>query len=273
MKPLVQKILTPFGKELKPDKWVFIIGSYNSGTTLLASILREHSDIGGLPTEGVYLSDSLPYPEKFGWPRMWSKCIKKILISDDDANSRLAIRIKKQWSLWFPKNKKVLIEKSIANSVRLRFLQKYFQPAYFIYIVRNGYAVSAGIRKKANLKRWNNQYKDSAYPIELCAQQWRMTDQLVEKERDVIQNIIFVKYEDLTNDPVNEIGKILAFLELDELDSDLINGDWSVHEYTKKISNMNKGNFKLLSASDISKVKSIASDVLNKYEYTISDDE
>ena len=68
---IIPRLLTPFGNELQPDRWIFIIGCNNSGTTLLKSILTKHPLIAGFTREGVYLTDRLPFPEQFGWPRMW----------------------------------------------------------------------------------------------------------------------------------------------------------------------------------------------------------
>lgn len=44
------------GVELKPQKWIFIVGCYNSGTTLLEKILSLHPMIGSLRDEGVMLT-------------------------------------------------------------------------------------------------------------------------------------------------------------------------------------------------------------------------
>ena len=39
-------VIIPFLKEPKPEKWVFITGCYNSGTTLLHEILAMHAKVG-----------------------------------------------------------------------------------------------------------------------------------------------------------------------------------------------------------------------------------
>ena len=58
------------GRSLAPDRWVFVVGCYNSGTTLLANLLEAHPAINGLAREGVELTDALRRPELAGWPRM-----------------------------------------------------------------------------------------------------------------------------------------------------------------------------------------------------------
>jgi len=268
MQPIVHKMLLPFGNELEPQKWIFIIGSYNSGTTLLANILRKHKDIGGLPTEGIYLTDSLEYPEKHGWPRMWSQCLDSMLIDNSIDQSKRARTIKKNWSIWYPKDTPCLAEKSIANSVRMPFLDSYFKPAYFINIVRNGYAVSAGIRKKANLKRWKNKYQDDSYPIELCAKQWAMTYDIVDRDKENVENCLTIYYEDLVSDPVKELKGIMAFLDLKEMENSVIESKWDVHEKkSSEIRNMNEENIKLLSKDDIELINKAASKTLLRHGY------
>ncbi len=40
--PLVRRLLAPFGRELAPERWIFVLGCYNSGTSLLAAMLASH---------------------------------------------------------------------------------------------------------------------------------------------------------------------------------------------------------------------------------------
>ena len=68
--PAIQKLIGYLGKELKPERWIFVVGCYKSGTTLLTKILSQHPLIGSMPNEGVAFTDALPYPEQYGWTRM-----------------------------------------------------------------------------------------------------------------------------------------------------------------------------------------------------------
>ena len=34
-----QRVMAPFGRELAPERWIFVVGCYNSGTTLLKEML------------------------------------------------------------------------------------------------------------------------------------------------------------------------------------------------------------------------------------------
>src|SRR5688572_13607291 len=81
--PLLSAILNLKGRNLDSKKWVFILGCYNSGTTLLDQILSLHPEISGLKDEGVMLTDCLKRPEDFGWRRMWWKCEDQMAIVDE----------------------------------------------------------------------------------------------------------------------------------------------------------------------------------------------
>jgi len=264
----VQRMLHKIGRDLNPDRWIFVLGCYNSATTLLASILEKHPLIGGLPNEGAFLTDALPYPELFGWPRMWSQCAEKMLLGDEFTGPERAKRIKRQWSLWFPKGAPNLVEKSIANVTRIDFLQKYFTPAYFIYIIRNGYVVSKGIQKKANYARWGSSYKDRGYPIELCAEQWKISDEVIEKKSKNINNIKCIKYEDLTSNPIKILNEITEFLDVAQLPTDILKNKWTIHDMNSSIVNMNPSGLKRLSAADFDAIDTVAGKVLKKYGYS-----
>lgn len=271
MTNLPQPILGKFGRNIKPERWIFVIGSYNSGTTLLASILRNHSLIGGLRTEGAFLTDALPYPEKFGWPRMWCMCLDKIQLKPEPNNAVVADRIKRQWSLWFPRHTPNLVEKTVSNAARIPFLETFFKPAYFIYIVRNGYAVAGGIQLKANLRRWKNSEYDR-YPIELCAQQWRVTDEIVERDSKAVTNFLQIYYEELVSMPNETVRKVTDFLGIAPLDEDSLAGDWVVHGVKSTIRDMNRASLQRLSNESISGIEKIAGERLKKHGYTHPDE-
>ena len=262
------KILTPLGKPLSPMRWIFIIGCYNSGTTLLDHILAQHPSIAGLQEEGVWLTDSLPRPEDFGCTRMWHKCLENVSLQPGQNMEQLAARIKRQWSIWYPADPANCLEKSIANATHMLFLQEYFHPAYFIYIVRNGYAVSEGIRRKSNLSRWKNPYYKKTYSISLCAEQWEVSDELITSEAIHLNRFLQIYYEDLCDKPEYVLSRITDFLGIDPLPRSIFHRAWSVHEKVSSIQNMNHQSIKCLSEQDIQAIAAVAGNRLIKHDYT-----
>ena len=143
-----RKLIIPFVKLPNPKKWVFIVACCNSGTTLLTKLLGTHSNISSLPEEGVWLTNRLPRSEDYGWTRMWCRCKNKVYMDEKDLNVNVD-KLKKEWGFWLDSKKDIFLEKSSLNSIRMRWLQKNFHPSYFISIVRNGYAIAEGIKRKA----------------------------------------------------------------------------------------------------------------------------
>jgi hypothetical protein len=262
-----KSISARLGWKPQPDKWIFIVGCYNSGTTLLQKMLASHPTVGTLPREGVFLTDALPYPEQYGWTRMWHKCLAKMNRDLNKNPQARANRAKKQWSVWFPEGASCLLEKSIANTTRMLFLQRYFQPAYFIHIVRNGYAVAEGIRRKANLEKWPNPEYNGSYPIELCARQWRRNLEIVGDVKPDLNNYYELSYENLTAQPHEELQKIYQFLELKPPGEKKVDKKWEIHEKKETIKNMNSRSFNRLSAKDKRQIDNEAGDLLKEKDY------
>ena len=263
----VQRAFVPFGRDLRPDRWIFIVGCYNSGTTLLNAILSTHEQISGLDCEGVVLTDVLTRPEECGWTRMWTRCFDQMRLEPGAGTKERATRVKRQWSFSYPRNATNLLEKSIANTARIPFLDAYFRPAYFIYLVRDGYAVAEGIQRKAEPARWDHPIYEDDYPIEICAEQWKRTDEVVRQDRGEVEQFLRIHYEELTSDPKSTIKKITDFLDLRPIDKSKLQGRWDVHGYGKPIQNMNPRSYARLTAKDMAAIEQVAGPVLSAYGY------
>lgn len=263
----IQKILPFFGRDVRPEKWVFIVGCYNSGTTLLTSILGRHPDISILPAEGTNLTDQLPRPEKFGWNRMWCRCQDKMLPGKNPNGKKIAKRIRSQWAFSF-EDRPVLLEKSPANTARMPFLNRHFQPAYFIYIIRNGYAVAEGLRRRSRPKKFGRKRYGDHYPIELCAEQWAITDRVMQQDADKLERLLLIRYEDLAEKPETTLKTVTDFLNISQIDRENIKTAWDVHGETSRIKNMNYASFDRLLEQDIASIEAVAGDVLRNYGYT-----
>ncbi len=261
----MQRLAAGFSSEPRPDKWIFIIGCYNSGTTLLARLLEKHSKIWTLPGEGVAFTDVLTRPEEFGWPRLWHKCRQQMEINGSD-QAALARRIKRQWHWAARGSGTSFLEKSIANATRLEFLNAHFKPAYFIHITRNGYAVAEGIRRKADPVRWNNPEHSGPYPLGLCAEQWKITEETINAQKAGLERYYALSYEALSASPQREMQIILEFLELPD-ESDLVNQAVRVHGEVRPISDLNQLSLEQLSGNDVEEIDRVAGDLLSHYGY------
>lgn len=263
-------LLDTTGRNISGKKWVFIIACYNSGTTLLEEVLSTHPAMSSLKDEGVVLTDQLLRPEDFGWRRMWHACEDKMSVKEEEA-AETAKRIKRHWSHFYDLKKPVLLEKSIANTTRMEFLNRHFKDAYFIHLVRNGYAVSEGIRRQATIMEENVIHKEiDQYPIELCAQQWARSLEVVEENKAIVDNFLEVTYEKFTENPDVVLRKITDFIGVDPFRNTFKDNVFSIHGVDSSIKNMNERSINKLSDQEIKFINKVASNYLNKYGYLVT---
>ena len=256
------------GSRITGKKWIFIVGCYNSGTTLLATILNGHSKISGLEDEGVMLTNQLSRPEDFLWRRMWHKCEDKMRVELTN-EVKVAERTKRDWSHFFDHSKEFFMEKSISNTPRIDFFERQFSPAYFIHIVRNGFAVSEGIRRKARVMEGNPHFKgdNEKYPLLLCAEQWRRSVELVESFKPSLKNFLEISYESLTEKPAETIKNVTDFLGVEELNDSFLQDQFVVHGRQNKIENQNPSSLARLERTELKLIQSICFKELQRYGY------
>ena len=243
-----------------PEKWVFVVGCYNSGTTLLAEVIGAHPLISALPTEGQFLTDQFAADHELGLGRMWVKREDLYRLTEADSGPDVH-RLKKEWGMRLNTRKPILLEKSPPNAARTRWLQSNFENAHFIAILRNGYAVAEGIRRKgrpAHLERW---------PLEDCAYQWKRSNLVLEEDSKRLTNFMWVRYEDFTEDTAGTLAGIFDFLGIrTEPGMDLAR-EWAIHERSEPIANMNAQSIRRLTPEDIAVIERVAGDTLAHFGY------
>lgn len=245
-----------FGPIPDPDKWVFIVSCYNSGSTLLHQILAQHPQIGSMPGEGQFYTDQLLLPKKVNLPRLWA--LEPELFYLDESNGRnINIDVlKKQWGARINNlERPIIIEKSPTNAGRTRWLQKYFDNAYFVGIVRNGYAVSEGIRRK------------SGHPLKKAAQQWLQSNEIMLRDFNYLKKSILISYEDLTDNPETTLAGILKFLDLESFNNEVISRVWNIHEKNSEITNMNSLSINRLNDLERLEITEVAGEMLHRLGY------
>jgi hypothetical protein len=246
-----------------PDKWLFLVGCYNSGTTLLAQLLSRHPSISGLATEGHFITDQFVKDYEVGLPRMWAGREELFRLTEADEGPD-AVRIKKEWGMRLDRSKPVLLEKSPPNTIRVRWLQKHFAPAYFVAIVRNGYAVAEGITRKADPRH----LRDS-WPIEQSAWQWRRSNEVLEEDAPHLRHLLWVRYEELAADPLPVLNRIAEFVGLPPFAGFDADASFSVHERKDSVRDLNVESIRRLSPAQITRVNEVAGDMLTRYGYPL----
>lgn len=245
----------------RPKKWVFLVGCYNSGTTLLSELLGRHPEISALRTEGHFITDQFQKDYELGLPRMWAGREELFRLTEHDEGPD-PIRIKKQWGLRLDRSKPVLLEKSPPNTPRMLWLQAHFPPAYFVAIVRNGYAVAEGITRKGDPKHLRE-----GWPIEQSAWQWRRSNEIIEEDAPHLKHLLWSRYEDLTANPKQELDRICRFLGVSPFPAFDTSQAVTIHERVHEVMNLNQSSIDALSALDISRINEVAGDCLARYGY------
>ncbi|WP_296802324.1 sulfotransferase [Thiolapillus sp.] len=246
--------LTKQGKACSPKKWVFIVGCYNSGTTLLHDVIASHPEVAHLPREGQYCTDQLLIPSDVGLTRVWA--LQPEMFVPSLKNEPDAEKIKRQWCGYMSNPLlPVFLEKSIPNAARVEWLNRHFPDAHFIALIRNGYAVAEGIHRKAGQS------------VEVAAKQWQQSNRIMLDQLDKVERKLLLRYEDLTSKPAESLEKVMKFLGLDiaRLQADK---HWTVHGETSKIRNMNARSISRLSDEDKAFIRGEAQEMLDAFHYS-----
>lgn len=242
----------------KPEKWLFIAGCYNSGTSVIQTLLAHHPQIGSQSREGQLCTDQLLLPKAVGLPRLWALEPEHFLLDEKSQTNINPTRLKRQWGLWMNDAKRpILMEKTPANVARLPWLQANFENAHFLGIIRNGYAVAEGIHRKAG------------HSLELAATQWLRSNEIMLDHFDTLQNRLLISYEELTDFPDQTLARVLSFLNLPNEGLGQLDGRiWSIHGEVSPLVNMNARSLETLTKAETAAIEQIAAPLLTKLGYT-----
>ena len=231
-----------------PLKWLFILGVNNSGTTLMHRTLAQHPQIDAVEGEGQR-SPWILDPGKLGLGRVWTEQLWTVrtppmipligvpLLKRDWLNRRLT------------KAGEYILEKSPPDTVRGPWLQSNFKPSSFIGMIRNGYAVAEGTRRR----------KRRPVNIERSAKHWAKANKIMLEDSERLERFLLVKYEDFVENPTEILEKITRFLAIEVYEFEGIN-EFAQDHNMKSISR--------LSEDDRMKVKQEASEMLEKFGYS-----
>lgn len=245
-----------FGPVPRPQKWVFLVGCYNSGTTLLHDLLATHPLVGSMRDEGQFLTDQLIVPRDLGLRRLWALEHERFWLDERGGADINVRRLQRQWGAEFNDPlRPVLLEKTPTNAARTRWLQANFERAYFIGIIRDGRAVAEGIRRK------------TGHGLDVAARQWSRSNEIMLQDFAHLERSLLVTYERLTAAPDEVLAEVLTFLDLPPLDNQLHEREWEIHEQQSAIRNMNERSLSTLSETDLEVIEAEAGPMLRRLGY------
>lgn len=243
-------------------KWLFVVGCNNSGTTLLSKLLGMHPAIDPLRDEGQG-SPFIPAAWELGLGRIWTENICIIRNPKVDV-----VALKKDWvNSRETKRGQYILEHSPPNTIRIPWLKENFKPAVFIAIIRNGYAVAEGIRRKRRVS------------VRRGAKHWLLSNKIMLRDRKKMGGFPLVKYEDLTEKPLITLRGLEDYLEITHYKYPLSapiklasqgrpQRDPRLHRRFSEIMNFNKFSFNRLSENDEMEIRKSAKELLGKFKYT-----
>ena len=223
-----------FGR--KDHKFLFILTPPFCGSTLLNQILSTSSNLSCNNTLGVREGQLLPE-------------VKDIMFYNKGWHDKVDYpweMIKKVWMKYWDQSKKILMDKSTTNIMRVEEINKVFQNSIFLGMVRNPYAHAEGI-----IRRNNTSAEYAAKFVLKCLR-------LQKRNKLEVENSLFISYEDLCDKKDEVMKKIQNFIpELKDINSDL---EFSAHNFkTKgkmKVRNLNAEKIEKLTKDHIREINS-----------------
>lgn len=264
-KPLRRVAATLRGQQ-QPETWLFVVGCYNSGTTILGDMLSAHPEIASLPREGIRFAHHLSNLETESHHMHWGAGWESIAIPP---NGRTAAEdARKDWAPFWRRGATVHLEKSVANTARIPWLAEHFPNARFIGIHRNGYCVAEGLRRRSRPPQW---LKDKTgldhYPLEMSAQQWLSANDAMLKGLEAVEHKVIVAFEDLVADPVLVMSKLFRFMDVEPVSLDVSGDQVMIGGTPFPFRNPNPASLKRLSDADLAVLKPFLGGMMQELGY------
>lgn len=245
-------------REAQRHIWVFVMGCNRSGKTSLANLLGVHPLVRVVPnanfhTRAVRSSDS------HQCRHVWTEKLDSFRLTEDD-DSAPASRLAFDWLHYAPSRPAMVIESDLP-SVQMRWLQAVFTNSYFVGVVRNGYAVAEGIRRK------------EGYAIRRCARQWNLATKTMMADAGRMRRFRLVRYEELMSRPAHTIRTLGSWLGIDpEPIVPVATMGWRMGNTDRDTSYPRNANLDLiqsLSASELDEITREAAEMLEQLGYPL----
>ncbi len=191
-------------------KYIFVCGLHRSGTTIIARLISQFKqstaffDTGVLMDEGQYLQEVYPTTEQLGGVGVFGFKPKAHLTESSPLlTEKNIMTLRSNWENVWEKDKEIYIEKTPANVIATRFLQKAFPNSYFIVIKRHPIPVSLATQK------W------CCTPLHNLLDHWLRCYEAFEEDKKYLRNVYELAYESFVENPSKYLDEIAKFIGTD----------------------------------------------------------
>jgi hypothetical protein len=205
--------------------FVFVGGLHRSGTTLLTHLLRAHPQVSGFhdtgvrEDEGQHLQDTYAPARHFGGSGRFAFDPRAHLVEvDRDTAAQHHAELLASWNPHWDLSRRVLVEKSPPNLIRMRYLQSVFPGARFLVIIRNPVTTALATKK------WRR--RESLWAL---IKHWVAAHDIATDDAKHIDHFLLVRYEDLIADPAATLASVQRFIQVEPaaLETDVVNASAS----------------------------------------------
>lgn len=232
---------------LQGKNFIFLLGNQGDGITFISRMLRRNSEVISVSGDSNYwtgadeiqtvfelllprrfrssgrIINTEPYHKEFKPPRSWTYATDDLVsdyyLNEEDTIDAERLNFRRCLALIYRMNgseKKFFIDKSQTYTLKSRLVQEYLgrDMTKFVFILRNPYVTCfrAAIGKAGDFRRYKHLSLEEK--VILAIQHWRNSLLTIEKDREFLTNIYFVRFEDIVNDIDKEIRKISSFCNL-----------------------------------------------------------
>ncbi|MCL4267308.1 MAG: sulfotransferase [Anaerolineae bacterium] len=198
---------------MEDHKFLFIGGLHRSGTTILAKCLQAHPQISGFENtgadkdEGQHLQSLFEPARTYGGAGIFGFHAAAYL----DESSPLVTaangeKLFNEWKPYWDLSKPVLLEKSLPNLIRTRFLQALFPQSYFLIVTRHPVATTLATKKWRPRRLLTSLFEH-----------WFICYERLIADSPQLQNVFLLKYEDFVANPSAMIARISDFVGIDPM--------------------------------------------------------
>lgn len=198
---------------------VFVGGLHRSGTTPLARALAEHPAVSGLSgtgvpeDEGQHLQDVYPRIRTYGGMGRFARSAAAHLTEASPlATPDNAVRLLDAWLPHWDLQRPLLLEKSPANLIMGRFLQKLFPGSALIVVLRHPVVTALALEKWNPLLVAANGRRRTTLSGRVG--HWLHAHELLREDLSALTRTHLLRYEDLVADPTRELAAIQRLLDL-----------------------------------------------------------